>query len=167
MKVSIAVAVSENGCIGSDGRLPWHYKEDLDWFRHLTMGNPIIMGRKTFESIGKKPLKGRRNVVLTSDPEMAHYGVTVVSQPFTSTILQAANQDEEARECFVIGGSAVYSLMMPVVNTMYVTKIPQKYDGDTFFESWPISEDAWLGHQLHWPSENNLEFWRYDRRVKY
>lgn len=123
--LSIVAAVAENGVIGFNGKLPWNLPEDLKHFQELTKNSTVIMGRKTFESIGK-PLKNRENVVISRN-NYYHPGVLTANSLFEATI--KANFDK----VFVIGGSQIYSEALPIANTLELTKIKGDYIGDTFF----------------------------------
>ncbi|MGB9601172.1 MAG: dihydrofolate reductase [Verrucomicrobiia bacterium] len=122
---SAIVAMSENRVIGRNGRIPWHLPEDLKWFKKTTIGNVVVMGRKTFESIGK-PLPGRENVVLSRAGFSAD-GVIVVKS------LEEILEKFPGREVFICGGAQVYMLALPYCSTLYVTYIKGVYEGDTFF----------------------------------
>lgn len=125
MTLSLIVALSQNGVIGKNNKLPWHLSEDLKRFKSLTMGHKIVMGRKTFEAIGK-PLPGRENIVLTRDPDFHADGVAVIHEP--GPVVAMRNE-----EIFVIGGEQVYRLFLPVVDRLYLTVIKQDFSGDAFF----------------------------------
>ncbi|MEZ5841136.1 MAG: dihydrofolate reductase [Hyphomicrobiales bacterium] len=127
------VAVAENGVIGADGGMPWRLSSDLKEFRRLTMGKPIIMGRKTFAAIGR-PLDGRDNIVITRDPDFAADGVTVAGS--IEAALAEARRLAEARgvdEIAVIGGGEIYAATLAGADTLYVTKVHAAPDGDTRF----------------------------------
>lgn len=121
--ISLVVAVARNGVIGRDNALPWHLRSDLKRFKALTMGKPMLMGRKTYESIGK-PLPGRRSIVLTRDRAFAAPGVAVVHD--WDGALAAA----DAPELAVIGGSAVFDLAMPHADRIYLTEVEAEPEGD-------------------------------------
>lgn len=127
MILSVIVAVAENGVIGRDNTLPWHLPEDLKRFKALTMGHPIVMGRKTFESIGK-PLPGRQNIVVSRNPAYAPAGVTVAGD--LKSALAAA---EASDEVFVIGGAALFEEALNRADRVYLTKIHRSYEGDVHF----------------------------------
>ena len=136
MSLSIIVAISNNNCIGKANELLWKIPADMKFFRETTTGHPIIMGKKTFESIGR-PLPNRRNVVLTRDPHFAMEGVEV----FHSTedvIATFANNDIEA---FIIGGGQIYEQLLPYAQTLYVTHVRGDFEGDTFFPA--IDPKVW------------------------
>jgi dihydrofolate reductase len=119
------VAMSSNRVIGRDGTLPWHYPEDLKFFKRTTLGHPILMGRTTFESIGR-PLPGRQNIVLSRTMER-HEGITVIRD--VSELVQHVPADSTV---FVIGGAQVYGDLLPQCDGLYLTWIEQAYEGDTF-----------------------------------
>ncbi len=131
--LSLIVAVTQNGAIGKDNDLLWHISDDLKHFKSLTTGHPVIMGRRTFESLPFKPLPKRRNIVLTHDTSFSYEGVEVVHS--VEEIMQAIQGEEEA---FVIGGAAIYKLLLPYVSRLYLTWVYQDFEADTYFP--PISQ---------------------------
>ena len=135
--LSIIVAVAENNVIGKDNQLIWHLPEDLKRFKQLTTGHTIIMGRKTFESIGRV-LPNRKHIVLCKSNrlEIQDENVQVISD---IKLLDKYIQSEE--ENFVIGGASIYELLMPYVNKMYITKIHQNFEGDVYFPK--VNEEEW------------------------
>jgi dihydrofolate reductase len=128
-KISMVVAVSENLVIGKDGWMPWNIPSDLKHFKKITAGHPIIMGRKTFESIGK-PLPKRTNIVVTRDLNYSFEGVKVVSS-LKNAILEAGKIDQE--EIFVIGGGQIYKQALELADKLYLTLVQGEFEGDTFF----------------------------------
>jgi dihydrofolate reductase len=141
MLISIIVAVSENGVIGKDNQLLWRLPDDLKRFKQLTLNHPMIMGRKTFESIGK-PLPGRTSIVITSQKEFSADGV-VVAHSLEEALEKA--RSTEALEAFIIGGGEIYKQALPLTDRLYVTEVKTIIDGDTFFEmpepaAWKESE---------------------------
>ena len=135
-KLALIVAVSDNGVIGVDGQLPWHIPEDLKYFKANTTGHAIIMGRKTYDSIGR-PLPKRRNIVVTRNPDLKINGVEVVNS-LQAAIVLARTEDDEPR---IIGGSSLYAEAMPQITTMILTRVHQHVEGDTFFPEY--SEAEW------------------------
>jgi len=127
MKISLIVAMGENRVIGVDNRMPWHLSADLKRFRAITLGKPILMGRRTHESIGK-PLPGRANIVLTRDPTYRSEGCIVVHH--RDEAMRAAG---DAPELMVIGGAGLYQEFLPVADRLYLTLVHQTFAGDTFF----------------------------------
>jgi dihydrofolate reductase len=124
MKLIIIAALSRNRVIGKDGKLPWHISEDLKRFKRLTTGHTVLMGRKTFESLGK-PLPNRRNVVLTSRtlPEVETY-------PTLADALRALENEEKV---FVIGGGEVFAQLIDHADALYLTLVDREVEGDTYF----------------------------------
>lgn len=127
MKISLIVAMARNHAIGLNGQMPWHLPADLKHFRAITMGHPIIMGRKTFAAIGK-PLPGRRNLVITHNPDFKAEGAEVFNQ-----IDAALEQCADLEQVFVIGGATLYEAMLAHADYLYLTEIDQDFEGDTFF----------------------------------
>lgn len=131
--ISLIVAVAENGVIGRDGGLPWHLSSDLKTFRRLTMGRPMIMGRRTFQSIGK-PLDGRDNIVVTRDPFFAHEGVsTAESVGDALTLARVLARTRGADEIMVIGGAEIYAGVMSQADRIYLTRVHAAPEGDKYF----------------------------------
>ncbi|MFJ9461840.1 dihydrofolate reductase [Viridibacillus arvi] len=129
--ISLIVAHDENNVIGLNNAMPWHLPGDLAYFKRTTMGKPMIMGRKTFESIGK-PLPGRTNIVITRDEEYAREGIVIVHS-LEEALAQA---EKESEEIMIIGGEQIFRMTLPMANRLYVTKIEKQYEGDTFFPSY-------------------------------
>jgi dihydrofolate reductase len=127
MTLSIIVAVSENGVIGRQGGLPWHLPGDLKWFKAKTVGHTLIMGRKTYESVGR-PLPGRTTVVITRDPLFVPDGVAI-ARSVDEAIGKAPGDDE----VFIGGGGEVFRQILPAVHRMYITRVHAHIDGDTYF----------------------------------
>lgn len=133
--ISLIVAVSANNVIGADGDLPWHLSEDLKRFKAITMSKPMIMGRSTFESIGRA-LPGRQSIVMSRRTDFVAEGCDVVSS--AKEALEAAGDVDEV---MVIGGGAVYKLFLPKADRIYLTRVKVEVDGDTFFPY--IDMDEW------------------------
>src|SRR5690554_4301150 len=133
------VAVSKNGVIGKDNALPWHYKRDLQYFKEVTMGHTVLMGRKTFDSIVKKlgrPLPGRKNVVVTHNPLFSYPEVEVVLD-LKEYVAKHKNTEEEI---FVIGGAQIFKETLAMCDSLYITHIDKEYEGDVFFPEVDLSE---------------------------
>ncbi|HMQ57221.1 MAG TPA: dihydrofolate reductase [Rhizobiaceae bacterium] len=139
--VSLVVAVAENGVIGNEGGLPWRLSTDLKRFKALTIGKPVIMGRKTFESIGK-PLPGRPNIVVTRDTRFAAQGVIAVGS-IDHALARAAELSREANvgEICVIGGGEIYRQALDKADILHITHVLARVDGDTRFP--PIDPARW------------------------
>jgi dihydrofolate reductase len=141
MRIVLVVAVSKNGVIGRAGGLPWKLSSDLKLFRRLTMGKPVIMGRKTWDTIGR-PLDGRLNIVVTRGPAIAHAGV--VTARSLDEALAVARQRAEADgvdDIAVIGGGEIYRQSLPLADRVYLTEVDLIVDGDTTFP--PLDPADW------------------------
>lgn len=125
--ISLIVAHDEQRVIGYENGMPWHLPGDLKYFKEQTMGKPIIMGRKTFESIGK-PLPGRRNIVITRNESYSAEGVEIVA-----SLDEALSLVGEVPEIMIIGGEQIFRLALPIADRLYVTVIHHSFEGDTFF----------------------------------
>jgi dihydrofolate reductase len=126
--ISAVVAMSEDRVIGKDNQLPWRLPADLRHFKSLTTGNPIVMGRKTYESIGK-PLPNRTNIICTRNPEYSAPGCIVV----TSALQAIHSIAEDSSQIFIIGGAEIYQLFMPMIERIYLTIVHHVFDGDAYF----------------------------------
>jgi dihydrofolate reductase len=126
-RVAIIAAVARNGVIGHHNRMPWHLPEDLRRFRRLTLGHAVIMGRRTFESIGW-PLAGRNNIVVTRSPGWTRSGCHAADS--LEAALAAVREPQDA---FVIGGAQIYALALPIASRLYMTEIARDFEGDAFF----------------------------------
>jgi dihydrofolate reductase len=135
--LSLLVAADENNIIGKDNKLPWHLPNDLKYFKNQTWAMPILMGRKTFESIGK-PLPGRKSIVITRSNEWKHAGVDTVHSIEEAI---AAAQQSGVKEIFVIGGAEIFKTSFPNANRIYLTRIHHRFDGDVHFPE--ISTKDW------------------------
>ena len=131
--INIIVARSRNGVIGKDGKLPWYLPEDLKFFKEKTIGFPVIMGRKTWESIGK-PLKGRQNVVLTRNPSyQVNNAIKVSSLEEALTLFTG--------DIFIIGGASLYREALPLANKVWITEIDKDFEGNAIFDK--LDEKEW------------------------
>jgi dihydrofolate reductase len=145
MKLSLIVAVSRNGVIGLDNQLPWHLPEDLKYFKSVTMGKPIVMGRKTYDSIGR-PLPGRTNIVITRDPSWHADGVVVAqSLEYALDMGRKASAEAGVEEVMVIGGEQIYRMTLPAADRLYLTQVDADVEGDAFFPE--IDAAQW--HQVN------------------
>lgn len=139
--LAIIVAQSSNRVIGIENRLPWHLPEDLKYFKAVTMGKPIIMGRKTYESIGR-PLPGRQNIVITRQPDWHAEGVSVVHSLADALAQgQLAAAAAKVAEVMVIGGAQIYQEALSLAQTLYVTEVATELQGDAYFPE--ISPTQW------------------------
>jgi dihydrofolate reductase len=136
MIISIIAAMDRNHLIGNKNQLPWHLPADFAHFKSVTMGKPIIMGRKTYESIGK-PLPGRKNIVLSRNTDVRYEGVVCVN-----SINEALAEASEAEEVMIIGGSSLYEMLLGLVDRLYITYVDAEFEGDAWFPK--IDPHLWL-----------------------
>ena len=137
---SLVVARARNGVIGRDNHLPWRLPADLAYFKRVTMGHPIIMGRRTWESIGK-PLPGRQNIVVTRNPDYRAAGTTVVG-----SLDQAWRAAGDAEEVCVIGGTSLFAEALPLADRIHLTEVDADVEGDTWFP--PFDRSQWIEHEV-------------------
>ncbi len=130
MIISMIAAMANNRIIGKDNQMPWHLPADFAWFKRCTMGKPVVMGRKTYESIGR-PLPGRTNIVISRDASLEIEGVVTVTS--IDEALKAAGSVEEV---MIIGGGSIYEHCLPMADKLYLTFIEAEVDGDTQFPAW-------------------------------
>lgn len=142
--------MDRNRLIGNNNQLPWHLPADFAHFKSVTMGKPVIMGRKTYQSIGK-PLPGRENIVLTRDPDMTFAGVESVS-----SFEQALKLVPDADEVMVIGGSSIYEELLPRADRLYLTYVDAEFEGDAWFPEFDIDQWHELESVLRKADEKNL-----------
>lgn len=166
VKVAAIVAVASNGVIGRNNQLPWYLPNDLKYFKATTMGKPVIMGRKTFESIGK-PLPGRTNIVVTGNTSYQAEGVRVVySVSEALKLAESVAIVEGAKEVMVIGGARLYAEVMPQVERLYLTEVKADVEGDAYFDELDMTD--WLEHSredfsAEGPNPYNYSFVVYNR----
>lgn len=133
--ISIIVAIAKNGVIGDKNTLLWHLREDMIHFRTITSGHPVVMGRKTYDSIGR-PLPKRTNVVITRDTELQIEGCTMAH-----SLTEAVEMFDSSEEVFIIGGAQIYNQAMPLADRLYLTIIDKEYAGDSSFPE--IDYNSW------------------------
>lgn len=160
MTISLIVATDENNGIGKNNQLPWHLPADLKHFKTLTTGHPIIMGRKTFESIGKA-LPNRTNIVITRQNNYAAEGAIVVS-----SLQDAYNLCDDEMEAFVIGGAQIFEQALTQADILYLTVIHHAFDADTFFPQ--INQSQWLKAEsaTHEPDEKNIYSYTFIKYIR-
>jgi len=149
--LSAIVAMSENRTIGKDNKLPWHLPADLKHFKEITTGHYIVMGRKTFESIGKS-LPNRTNVVLSRDSQFIAPGCHVVNT--IETAIDMARKDQQA-EIFIIGGAEIYRQLLPKINRLYLTVVHAEVEGDAWFPELSPNEWREVSREQHQADEKN------------
>jgi dihydrofolate reductase len=167
MKLALIAAVAENGIIGRDNKLPWDLPEDLKYFKRVTLGKPVVMGRKTWDSIGR-PLPGRTNIVVSRQPDLAieagHVGADLRS---ALQLAESIGLIDGCDELMVIGGSELYALALPLAQRLYLTEVHAQVTGDASFPDWNREEWMETRRERHDASETNpfdYSFVVYDRR---
>jgi dihydrofolate reductase len=156
--IYLIAAVAQNGVIGVDGRLPWHLPEDLKHFKRLTLGHPVIMGRRTWESLGK-PLPGRENIVISRTPGFKAPGAALASSLEGALALCA-----EEPVAFVIGGERLFADCLPIATGLVLTEILRDYEGDTWFPPFDRGEWREAQREAHTGAEGvRFDFVRYER----
>ncbi len=170
VKICLAVAVADNGVIGQDNGLPWHLTTDLKFFKSQTMGKPLIMGRKTHESIGRI-LPGRPNIVVTRDQTYEGFEGAQVCHSLDTALARARDLAEAAKveEIMVIGGAQIYQETLATADRLYLTEVHLSPAGDAFFPQWDSDtwraawREVWRRNETD-PSGTQLSFVRLDRR---
>lgn len=145
MKLALIVAAAKNGVIGRSNQLPWHLPQDLKYFKAVTLGKPVIMGRKTYESIGK-PLPGRTNIVVTRSKLWSTVDEVIVTNSFEQALAEAqrlvTGELVSSDEVMVIGGAEIYRSALPFVDRIYLTRVAVEPEGDAFFDV--LDERDWV-----------------------
>jgi dihydrofolate reductase len=151
--VALVVAVADNGVIGHQGQLPWHLPHDLKHFKALTLGHPVVMGRRTYDSIGRA-LPGRPNLVVTRQPDWQAPGCE--TQPSVLAALARAQELDPGLVC-VIGGGEIYREALPAADVVYLTEVHHAFEGDAFFP--PLSPTEWREEtrERHEPDEHHAQ----------
>ncbi len=149
MEIAIIVATDNNRLIGKDNDLPWKLSADLQYFKRVTMGKPLVMGRKTHESIGR-PLPGRKNIVITKDARFTAQGCVVVN-----SIAAALEECADVEEVMVMGGASLYEQFLPIATKLYLTKVHADLEGDTWFPEWDERQWREVEREDHLADEKN------------
>jgi dihydrofolate reductase len=152
MRISIVVAAAENNVIGKDGQLLWHLPNDLKFFKNTTWGMPVIMGRKTYDSLNK-PLPGRTNIVITRNDNWNAQGV-LRADSLQNAIRLA--EETDAREAYVIGGGEIYVQALPIAHRIYLTRVKAAPEGDVFFPALKVEEWKLLSQLPFDPDEKHV-----------
>jgi dihydrofolate reductase len=158
--ISIIVAVARNWAIGANNQLLWHLPEDFRWFKKHTSGHPVVMGRRTWESLPKKPLPGRKNIVITDDPNDCFPGTICVG-----SIESAVNQMDTDNENFIIGGGMVYREFLPRAQKVYLTVVDKDFDADVWFPALDPEEWKEVFREEHFENEPGYTFLIYNRVI--
>lgn len=162
LKVSLMVAMDKNRVIGKDNDIPWRLPKDWEYVKNTTLGHPIILGRRNFESIGKALCK-RRNIVLTRDKYLSYEGCEM-----TNSVKEVFELCKGEEDIFIFGGEEIYKLFLPMVEKMYITKIHEEFEGDTFFPEVNLSEWNEVSVKRGITDEKNpykYEFYVYERAI--
>lgn len=157
LPLAMIVAIGDNGAIGKDGKVPWRIPEDLKHFKNVTMGHAIIMGRKTWDEVGR-PLPGRRNLVVTRNPSLVLDGAEVFTT-LADAIAAARTTDDEPH---VIGGSTIYAEAMPLATRIHLTEVHRNVDADTFFS---LDRTGWREVERRRGETEGVEFVTLEREV--
>jgi len=152
LNFSIIAAISTNQVIGSSGAIPWSLPEDLKYFQKKTLGSSIVMGRKTYESIGK-PLPNRNNIVISSSLRNI-YGIVIIKS--VNDLIKNLDGNEE--EIFIIGGQKIYEEFLPLANKLIITEVKIEVEGDTFFPFWDRSEWSEISREEKKDSKSKIEY---------
>ena len=148
--ISIIVAIAENNAIGKDNQLLWYIPDDLKRFKSLTTGHPVIMGKKTYESLPVKPLPNRMNIVLTDVP-----GEKIKKCTMAYSIEEAISHCPEGEECFVMGGGMIYKQFLEIADKLYITFVHKEFEADTFFPEIDFSKWELKEEEAHINSDKN------------
>jgi|SRR3989338_3039618 len=156
MIISIIAAMGKNRVIGNKGKLPWHMPADMKYYREKTKGKPVIMGRKTFDSMDNKPLPNRTNIIITHGTDYKAEGAIVVHSA-DEALMAAGN----AEEVMIIGGSNIYKKFLPRANRIYLTIIEGVFEGDAFFPEYSITEWKEISYEEHERDKDNPYDYRF------
>ena len=149
MSLSIVVAMDENRLIGKDNKLPWHLPADLAYFKKITTGKSIVMGRKTYDSIGR-PLPNRRNIIISRNLKTLITGCEVIT-----SIDEVLSITKDEDEVMIIGGASLCEQLLPQVSRLYITKIEGKFDGDVYFPEYNEADWRQVSCESHLPDDSN------------
>jgi dihydrofolate reductase len=167
LQIALIAAVANNGVVGRDNQLPWHLPGDLPYFRRITMGKPVVMGRKTWDSIGR-PLPGRTNIVISRQPDLELEGARVVDTVEAALALaEAVAEIDGVTELMVIGGAQIYALALPLAQRLYLTEVHAEVTGDARFPDWERSQWLEISRDRHSARDSNpydYSFVVYERR---
>lgn len=158
MMISMIAAMAHDRVIGLDNQMPWHLPADLAHFKRVTLGKPVLMGRKTFESIGR-PLPGRRNLVISRNPDYRADGVEVIDSVDAALALLAGS---DVTELMVIGGGHLYGQLLPRADRLYLTRIDLAVEGDTRFPVFDEGDWSCIERESHQPDEKNPHPYRFE-----
>lgn len=146
--ISLIFAIDKNNALGYKNKMPWYLPADLAYFKKVTMGKPVIMGRKTFESLSR-PLPGRTNIVITRNKDFTHDDCIIVDS------VEKAQELVKDKDSFIIGGAEIYAAFLPIADKMYITKIDNEFEADTFFPKIDYSKWKLVSSELGVKDEKN------------
>ncbi|PIT49645.1 dihydrofolate reductase [Snodgrassella alvi] len=152
-KITLVAALSDNNCIGENNCIPWHVPEDFEFFKNYTMGKPVVMGRKTWESLPKKPLPGRPNYVISRQQEQQFSGAILCH-----SIEEAIQELADCPEIIIMGGAQIYAQAMPLATDLRLTRIHMSVMGDTFFPAIDTTEWLRIESSSHISSKNDIAY---------
>lgn len=152
MIIALIVAVAKDNVIGAGNSIPWYCPEDLKYFKRTTLGSPILMGRKTYESLKVKPLPGRKNIVVSRDEQLSYQGCEMVTSIEAGITLA---ESSAAEKLFIIGGADIYQQCLPLSQELYLTEVSVHVEGDRFFPNINESEWSLLKQDAFQADENN------------
>jgi dihydrofolate reductase len=161
--ISIIVAIAENLAIGKNNDLLWHIPGDMKYFKRVTSGHPVIMGKRTYDSLPRRPLPNRRNIVITDLP-----GETIDGCEMAYSIEEAVALCNPGEENFIIGGASVYRQFLPVTDRLYLTRVHKSFEGDVFFPELDFLAWELISREDHGPDEQNdftYSYEIYDRKT--
>lgn len=167
MKLALIVAMARNRVIGKNNKMPWHLPEDLRYFKRVTLGKPVVMGRNTFESIGK-PLVQRPNIIISRNPDYRVEGASVVHSLDAALTLGSSLLQHADDELMIIGGAQIYAQALPQAQRLYLTEVQASPDGDAFFPAFERSDWVEVAREEHPACERNpyaYNFLVLDRRA--
>ena len=158
-KITLIAACADNGCIGIDNTMPWYLPEDFAFFKQYTLEKPVVMGRKTWESLPKKPLPGRRNIVITRQPDYQAEGAELADSVQTALAMCA-----DAEEIIIMGGAQIYAQAMPLATDLRITEVDLHVAGDAFFPAIDAAQWRRCTHEAHQSSKGiDYAFVHYER----
>ena len=155
--ISLIVALDKNRVIGLNNGTPWHLPGELQYFKEMTMGKPIIMGRKTFESIGR-PLPGRRNIVITRNPQYDAEGIELAL-----SLEEAIKIAGDVEEIMIIGGQQIFTESLPLADRLYITEIDHEFEGDTYFPSYEGWRKVSCQDRIQTPYDYTFQYYIYKK----
>ena len=163
MSIKLICAISKNNVIGNENKLPWNIPEDLKRFKELTSNNWIVMGRKTFDSIGR-PLPNRKNIVLSENKNLKIDSVEVFNSP--KEVIESYKNNSDQKDLFIIGGTYIYELFIEYIEYLFITHVDKEYSGDAFFPKIDWNEWKLISEENRYDDDEKVNFYfRYYKRI--